>query len=245
MQWSMSDTWISPALAAWLASLVDDSAGPGEVVVAFGAPGSDGGPPAPTGRGVQGINLHLLSVAPHAQAVTRGERRTESQLVLRYLATSWAAARDTADALLCALTFRLLGRGATGPDGQSDVVVDTAPPALELFGALGIAPRPAIVFALPLVQVEVIEPGRRVIHPPVVHAGIADTLWGRLIGADERPIAAAQVEFPSLGRVTQTDPMGQSNSLVCLRISRARRYASAREGSNVAISCQAAATAVL
>jgi hypothetical protein len=207
MRWSISDPWISEALAAWLASLVGDAAS--GVAVAFGAPGPNGGPAAGAAGAARGLNLHLVSVAPDPRATPGGPRRTEVRLVLRYLATSWAADRAAADALLCALAFRLLGKGATGPDGESDVVVETAPPALELFVALGIAPRPALVFELPLAQVEVVAPAKRVLFPPVVEAGIADALWGRLVGPDDVPVAAAQVEFPSFGRVTQTDATGQ------------------------------------
>ena len=212
MQWSISDTWIDPILGTWLASLLGEAAAPpsrGEVAVAFGPPGPDGGPAAEPGRAPRGINLHLLSIAPHARATTRIERRTESRLVLRYLATSWAEQRDVADAMLCALAFHLLGRGASGPDGRSEIELEAAPPSLEIFAALGLPPRPALILGLPLVHVEGAAPAPRVTRPPAVRAEPAGTLWGKLVGPDALPIAAAQVELPAFGRVTETDRTGQ------------------------------------
>jgi hypothetical protein len=208
MQWSISE--FNPALAAWLSSVLASAAAVlGDLAISFGPPGPDGGPPAQSGRAAQGINLHLLSVAPNPRATAHIELRTESRLVLRYLATGWAAHRDAADLVVCALAFGLLGAGAAGPDGQSDIIVDVVPPALGLFAALGIAPQPALAFELPLVQIDAVAPARRVLHPPVVQAGLAAALSGIVLGPDELPIAAAQIEFPMLGRVTQTDPLGQ------------------------------------
>lgn len=182
MQWSMSGDWIHGALGAWLATLFARSgaAPAGDVAVVFGLPGPDGGPASADGAArtaPQGINLHLLSIAPHAQATTRTARRTESQLVLRYLATCWAAHPDNAEALLCTLAFHLLERGAGGPDGHSEIVVEPVPPALDVLAALGLRPRPALVFTIPLVHVDEPEPARRVEHPPIVRAEPRD---GRL-----------------------------------------------------------------
>lgn len=214
MQWSISDTWIEPHLGAWISSLVADAAAPsdataggGVLAVAFGPPGPDGGPAAQAGRAPRGINLHLLSVAPSERAPARLERRTELRLALRYLATSWAEVRADADALLCALAIRLLGRGADGPDGRSEVVVETAPPPLEVLAALGVPPRPALSISLSLDHVEIAAARPRVVQP-VVRSGPAAALRGRLLGPGEVPIAAAQVELPSLGRSAETDPAG-------------------------------------
>ena len=209
MQWSISDNWISPRLGAWISSLLSEAGTPppGDIAVTFGPAGPDGGPAAQAGRKPQGINLHLLSIAPQTQAAARGERRTESQLVLRYLVTSWAEQSELSDALLCMLAFHLLGRGAGGPDGRSEIVVE-APP-LEILAALGLPPRPALTVGLPLVHVEVAEPARRVAHPPIVRAEASSTLRGILLGPDELPIAAAQVELPAFGRIAETDHAGQ------------------------------------
>jgi len=209
MQWSVSDNWIDSRLGAWISSLLSEvtTPPPGDIAVTFGPPGPDGGPAAQAGRKPQGINLHLVSIAPHAQTTTRGERRTESQIVLRYLVTSWAEQRELAESRLCMLAFHLLGRGASGPDGRSEIVVEAAP--AEVLAALGLAPRPALTLGLPLVHVEVAEPARRVAHPPIVRTEAAATLWGILLGPDDLPIAAAQVELPAFGRITETDPAGQ------------------------------------
>lgn len=215
MQWSMSDTWIDPVLETWLASLLGEAAAAsrGDVAVTFGPPGPDGGPAPQAGRAPRGINLHLLSIAPHARATARVERRAEarieSRIVLRYLATSWAEQRDVAEALLCRLAFHLLGRGASGPDGQSDVELEATPPSLEVLAALGVPPRAALVLGLPLVHVERAAAAPRVARPPAVRAEPAGTLWGKLVGPEELPIAAAQVELPAFGRVTETDREGQ------------------------------------
>ncbi len=211
MQWSTSDTWINPLLGAWLSSLLGEAPVPlqGELSVTFGAPGPDGGPASQAGRARQGINLHLLSIAPHVQATARIERRTESRIVLRYLATTWAEQREAAESLLCMLAFHLLGRGASGPDGRSEISVEPTPPPLELLAALGLGPRPALMLAIPLVHVEGMQPARRVVQPPTLRAETSGTLWGALIGPEEVPIAAAQVELPAYGRVTETDQMGQ------------------------------------
>ncbi|HWU85926.1 MAG TPA: carboxypeptidase-like regulatory domain-containing protein [Kofleriaceae bacterium] len=205
MQWSMSDNWIHPVLGTWLTSLLGEDG----TAVTFGPPGPDGGPASQAGRARRGINLHLLSIAPHERATTRGERRTESQLVLRYLATGWAEQIDVAESLLCTLAFQLLGRGASGPDGRSEIVVETTPPPFELLAALGLSPRPALLLGLPLVHVETTEPARRVTQPPIIRGELAEALWGTLVGPDDVPIASAQVELPALGRITETDRTGQ------------------------------------
>jgi hypothetical protein len=209
VQWSMSGNWINPLLGEWLSSLLRGAAATlaEDLVVSFGAPGADGGPPAQVGRAKRGINLHLLSVAPHEQATARTEHRTESRLVLRYLVTSWAEQSDTADSLVCALAFCLLGNGATGPDGRSDIDIEATPP-LDILKALAVPPRPALIVGVPLVHVDEPAPARRVLYPPIVRAELAEALSGRLVGTNDLPIAAAQVEFPALGLVTQTDPDG-------------------------------------
>lgn len=211
MQWSMSDTWINSTLGTWLASLLGEAATPpqGEVAVAFGPPGAEGGPASSDGRARRGINLHLLSIAPHARATARIERRTESQLVLRYLATSWAEQREAAEALLCTLALQLLGRGASGPDGRSEIVVEPTPPPLEILAALGLPPRPALVLGIPLVHVDAPAPAPRLAHPPSIRAEPAGMIGGTLLGPDEVPIAAAQVALPAHGRSTETDRAGQ------------------------------------
>src|SRR5215213_9859637 len=73
VQWSMSDNWINPRLGAWLSSLLGEAITPsqGDISVTFGPPGPDGGPASQAGRAKQGINLHLLSIAPHEQATAR------------------------------------------------------------------------------------------------------------------------------------------------------------------------------
>lgn len=211
MQWSMTDNWINSLLGAWLSSSLGEAAAapPEDAAVTFGPPGPDGGPDPQAGRARRGINLHLMSIAPHPQSITRVERRTETQIVLRYLATSWAEQREEAEALLCKLAFHLLGSGAGGPDGQSEIVVETPPPPPELLAALGLPPRPALMLGLSLVRVESRPPARRVAHPPIIRAEPSESLSGTLIGPDEQPIAAAQVEFPAVGRVTETDRTGR------------------------------------
>jgi hypothetical protein len=174
VQWDLSSTWITPLLGEWVASLLGDG-----VAVTFGPPGPDGGPAPQVGRATRGVNLHLLSIAPHAQAATRAERRTELQLVLRYLATSWAGPREVADSLLCALAFHLLGRGSGGPDGQSEIAVEATPPSLDLLTALGVATRPALIIGLPLVYVDEPAPAPRVLHPPIVRGEPAWTSSGQ------------------------------------------------------------------
>jgi hypothetical protein len=210
MQWSISDPWIDSRLGEWISSLLAEVTAPppGEIAVTFGPPGPDGGPAPQAGRKQQGINLHLLSIAPHAQATTRGERRTEAQLVLRYLVTTWAEQRELAESLLCMLALHLLGRGANGPDGRSEISVE-ATPAPEVLAALGLPPRAALTLGLPLVHVEMEAPARRVTHPPSVLTEAAATLWGILLGPDELPIAAARVDLPAFGRSTETDEAGQ------------------------------------
>lgn len=210
MQWSMSDNWINSRLGTWISSLLSEAttSPPAELAVTFGPPGPDGGPAPQAGRKEQGINLHLLGIAPHAEATTRSERRIEAQIVLRYLVTSWAEQAELADALLCALALHLLGRGAGGPDGRSEIIVEATPP-LQVLTGLGLPPRPALMMGLPLVHVEVTEPARRVAHPPLVRTEAAATLWGLLLGPDDLPISGAQVELPVLGRIAETDPAGQ------------------------------------
>jgi hypothetical protein len=209
MQWSISQGWINPVLGEWLTGLVAETSKPtARPSITFGPPSSDGGRGAEAERSAEGFNMHLLSITPHAQATTRDERRTETQLVLRYLITSWAQSRDAADALLCTLAIALLVHGATGPDGRSDIIVETAPPPVELWAALGVPPRPALLLALPLMYAEALESARRVTQPPIIRGGPAERLFGVLVGPNEVPIAGAQVDLPAYGRVTETDRQG-------------------------------------
>jgi hypothetical protein len=199
MQWSISHGWINPVLGEWLAGLLAETAkSAARRSITFGPPGSDGGPGAEVERSAEGCNLHLLSIAPHERATALEERRTETHLVLRYLVTSWAPSRDDADAVLCTLAIALLARGANGPDGRSDITVETAPPPVELWAAL----------ALPLMHVESLESARRVTQPPIIRGFPAERLSGVLVGPNEVPIAGARVDLPAYGRVTETDRQG-------------------------------------
>lgn len=146
-----------------------------------------------------GVSLFLMELVPHPPL--RGERRTPLQLGLRYLVTGWAPDPVAEHRLLGALVLAALR--------EEDLEVQLAPPAPELWRALGASPRPSFVLQVPLRQPRE-EPARMPVRAPLVVNGVRlRSLAGVVVGPSDVPVAAARVEIPSAGTWMQTDSQGR------------------------------------
>lgn len=146
-----------------------------------------------------GVSLYLFDLINNPPA--RGTRRPPLQVALRYLVTSWAEEPHKAHRLLGDLMFAAMDN----PD--FDIEVDSIP--VELWRALGVAPRPAFVIRVPLRR-ERPELERRLVRMPlVVKQSPIGSVEGIVVGPGDIPIANARVELPGLRRSTRTDSKGR------------------------------------
>jgi hypothetical protein len=175
-------------LRQWAASVLDGRGLEAEVLLT--APGEAG----PTPR----VAIFLLDLLPATPAAAG--RRPPLQITLRYLVAVAAARVEDAHGALGALVFAAME--------QPDMEVELAPLSAEIWSALGASPRPSFLLRVPA-RVERAEPHvGRVTRQAEVHFASTAELRGRLIGPGEIPLAAAEVEIPTLRLVTRTDLRG-------------------------------------
>ena len=173
-------------LAAWL-STVDTS-------VWIGDPGAED---APAGA------LSAWPVAVLADQEVRGSLlRQPMRLRVRYLVT---AGGGTVDADSARLLDPVLSAAAVG--GSVAVVLEPVP--VELWQALGLRPRAALLVDVPA-QVERATPRVPLVRGPLtVHGTPMRSLSGRVVGPGDVPLAGIRVEAPVLGTSTYTDNGGR------------------------------------
>ncbi len=173
--------WIRPAL--------------GEIAVAFGPiaaePGSESAPE---------IHLTLLGITPAATA--RASSRDPPSLLLRarFLVTASAPDQSAADRLIVALGFAALDRGV--PELERDG------PAIDLWHALGVEARPALVVREMLERHRPVHAAPLVRRPVVTQWSHTRTISGRVSGPGEVPIAGARIEVVNAGLTTYSDHRG-------------------------------------
>jgi Carboxypeptidase regulatory-like domain/Pvc16 N-terminal domain len=177
---------IDRRLSDWIKNTLDD------VEVFLTAPEA-----AEPGRGV---GLYLLELL-HTPAA-RTAQKPPLQITLRYLVTARADAPEEAHRLLGQLIFAALE--------NAEFEVEPNAPAAELWGALGVAPRPSFVLRLPLRREQRPEQAAPRVRVPLVVKGAALTsLRGQVVGAGGVPVAGARVELPSASLSTRTDFEGR------------------------------------
>jgi hypothetical protein len=141
------------------------------------------GPPTNAHTTPRGVSLHLMELVP--QPPPRGPERPPLQLALRYLVTTWADAVEDAHRLLGALVFAAME--------QTDMQVELQPLDGAAWQALAVLPLPV----QPLVR-----------GPVVVQSAAVASLYGRVVGPGDLPLADAIVEVPSLRLAARTDARG-------------------------------------
>jgi Pvc16 N-terminal domain len=156
------------------------------------------GPPTNAHTTPRGVSLHLMELVP--QPPPRGPERPPLQLALRYLVTTWADAVEDAHRLLGALVFAAME--------QTDMQVELQPLDGAAWQALAVMPRPAFVLRLTL-RKELPLPVQPLVRGPVVvQSAAVASLYGRVVGPGDLPLADAIVEVPSLRLAARTDARG-------------------------------------
>jgi hypothetical protein len=171
-------------LQQWVADTI------GDVAVSLDAPGA----PLP-GRGV---GLYLLEL--DKKPPSRGASPPPLQFWLRYLVTTWSESPQDAHELLFSLAFAALD--------HPEFEVDLTRGSPELWSALGVAPMPAFLIQVPLVQHRPALPARLVRQPLEIQSAGVVTLQGTVL-AGRTPVPAADVDLPALGAATRTDARGR------------------------------------
>jgi hypothetical protein len=146
----------------------------------------------------EGVSLHLMELV--SSPPPRGPSRPPLQLGLRYLVTVWASSVDVQHHLLGELAFAAMQR--------SDVEVELLPLDWPAWVALGAAPRPGFVLRATLRQ-EVPVPAQPLVRGPLlVQSAALTSLYGRVVGPGEIPLAGALVQLTGLDRSERTGANG-------------------------------------
>lgn len=154
----------------------------------------------PSEVGETGVSLWLFGVENLPPA--RGTQRPPLQALLRYLVSVTGDDPHDSHRRLGELLF-----GAMQRTGFEDIEISRVP--LELWTALGVAPRAGFVLKVPLRKPVEVSPASPVTKPlKLSGAPIAD-LDGVILGPGDVPIADAFVEIPALGLTTRSDPWGR------------------------------------
>ena len=170
----------------WIRSAVESAA------VSFGAP------TVATTEGGALVHCTLLGVTPLTAA--RASRETEPlRLMARYLVTASAATRAEADRVIVSLAFAAMKTGRPELEREG--------PAPELWTALGIAARPALLVREP------VEQPREARVVPLVREVVtgwsrARTVAGRVLGPGDLPIAGARLDVAGHDLTTHSDHRG-------------------------------------
>jgi hypothetical protein len=147
------------------------------------------------------VNCYLLSLATSPPTRTVGTRGpVPQQFALRYLVSVNAAAVEDAHRVLGPLVFAAMDRPGC------EVELDMLPGDLWL--ALGVKPRPALILRVPLRLARPEPAVGIVLHPIVINEAPLRSLSGRVLGPGDIPLAGARLELPSLGLAVRTDHRG-------------------------------------
>jgi hypothetical protein len=159
-------------------------------------------PPDGGDRAEGGISIYLLDFAQ--EPLARGARKPPLQLSLRYLVS--VGGRDAAKAH--GALWRLLVEAVRRSESD-DWAVEREPPPLEVWRALGVAPRAAFVLRVQARhEWEQAPPARRVTER-VIEGGPVRSLAGVVVGPGATPLGGVMVDLPSLGQSVETDPRGR------------------------------------
>ncbi len=176
---------IDARLAEWAGNVA------GKVEVSFA-------PPADDAAGA-GVSVYLLDLAPVPPP--RDPARPLSQLLLRYLVSTWGDEPASAHRLLADLAFAALE--------TPGLEVELEPPPLELWRALGARPRPSFLLKLPARRERPLKLAPLVRLPLEISVEPISSLSGQVLGPGGVPIAGARVELAAGGKATRTDLDGR------------------------------------
>jgi hypothetical protein len=158
-----------------------------------------GPPPAEVAGGSAGLTLTLLSSVPDTPG--RASRvPAPLRLLARYLVTATGPTGAEADRLIVNAAFAALEAGT--PD------IEREAPRPELWTALGVTARLAMVIRTHLERPRAVAPVRRVREVETRWAH-SRPLSGRVLGPDDTPIADALIEVEATGATTYSDHRGE------------------------------------
>jgi hypothetical protein len=177
-------------VAGWIRPAV------GEIPVVFGPLGAE-----PLLEGDVRIQLTFLGTLPATPPRALSRQPQSLLMFARYLVTTKAPNPAEADRLIVALGFAALDRGV--PELERDG------PAPELWLALGVAARPALVVREVLERQRPAPVAPLVRRPLVTEWSHSRTLTGRVIGPRNTPIAGARIEVASAGLTAYSDHRGE------------------------------------
>ena len=163
---------------------------PGTPEVRFQLPGSEASSAF--------VSLYFIDI--RQKPPTRDALRATRLFHLRYLVS--AAAPDSL------VAQRLLGDALIAAIEREDVDVDSEPPPMELWRALGVPPQPAFLLGVPWHHEKELPRATTISQPVELHTRRLRRLTGRVVGPNDVPIMSATVELPALGRLTMTDHRG-------------------------------------
>jgi hypothetical protein len=157
------------------------------------------GPPTAIESGDAVVAAWPLELRGDQEARGTGER-LPMRLILRCLVCASGAVDDAT---------RLLDRVLVASAAAVGRFVVFEPPPADTWLAFGVAPRPAVLFDIPL-QIERTTPSVPMVRQPLqVQAMSLVALQGRLVGPGDIPLSDMRVELASTGHSTQTDSNGQ------------------------------------
>lgn len=155
------------------------------------------GPP-PAQRAGRGLALHLIEVTP--LAVSNADRYRRLCATLRYAAIAWAEKVATADRMLDELMFAVMRHPLLD--------IDRRPVPDTMWRLLGMPPQPVLLLrceARHELTPRILEKPMRTIYAPTP----ADSLSGRVVGADGRAVERATVAVPRYEWQARTDDAGR------------------------------------
>ena len=145
------------------------------------------------------VHLYLLSLTD--MPPLRGFNPVPSQLMARYLVTTWDTDPTQMHMMLNVLVFNAMRHPL--------FEVDLTPIPPELWLGFQVIPQPAFMVGVPVV-VEGEMPDVPIVREPPALSGVPMvTLRGVVLGPGEIPLANVQVEYPSLQRSVSTNTKGQ------------------------------------
>jgi len=156
-------------------------------------------PPAAIETGDAVVAVWPLELRPDHEARGTGQR-LPMRLMLRCLVCASGAVDEAT---------RLLDRVLVASAAAVERVVVLEPPRPQTWLAFGVAPRPAVLFEIPL-QIARHTPSAPLVRQPLqVQTMSLLALRGRILGPGDVPLSDMRVEVASTGHSTHTDSNGQ------------------------------------
>lgn len=152
--------------------------------------------------GEDAVSVYLLDFAH--ESLPRGQDKPPLQLGLRYLITARGRDEKQVHDRLWQLLLDATVRGES-----KQWAVEREPPPLELWRALGVAPRPSFVLRVAARHEWARPPAGPPVKQRIIAGGPVRTLKGVVLGPGSTPIAGAMVDLPSLGQSVETDRAGR------------------------------------